>query len=65
MLNLKWDSSAYAFASVAHLGSERTTLGLWLGGGQAALSVQGLPMGGKFEVSLSDGVDSQRLEFAR
>lgn len=65
LLNLKWDSSAYAFASVAHLGSERTTLGLWLGGGQAALSVQGLPMGGKFEVSLSDGVNSQRLEFAR
>lgn len=64
-LSLEWDSAAYPYASVAHLGTERTTLGLWLQGGQARLSAQGLPAGGRFEVALSDGVNSVRLEFSR
>lgn len=64
-VSLRWDASAYPFASVAHLGAERTTLGLWLRGGQARLSSAGLPAGGKLEVSLSDGINSSRLEFAR
>lgn len=64
-LSLKWDNAVYPYASLAHLGRERTTLGLWLQGGQAQLSTQGLPSGGKFEVVLSDGLNSKRFEVAR
>lgn len=65
VLSLKWDSASYPYASVAHLGAERTTLGLWLRGGSAQISTQGLLVGGRFEVVLSDGVNSVRLKFPR
>lgn len=55
---LEWDSVNWPYASVAHLGNERTTLGLWLTGGRAELPVEGLPCGGSLEVTLSDGVNS-------
>lgn len=64
-VSLSWDSSAYPYASLAHLGSRRTTLGLWLQGGEATLSTLGLEAGGRFEVTLSDGINSERQEFAR
>jgi hypothetical protein len=64
-ISLTWNHHAYPFASVAHLGSQRTTLGLWLQGGEATLSTKGLEAGGRLEVSLSDGIDSVRQEFAR
>jgi len=62
---LQWDNQVYKYAAVAHLGQQRTTLGLWLQGGQAQLSTQGLPGGGRFEVTLSDGINTLRQEFAR
>ncbi|MBO1438351.1 hypothetical protein [Meiothermus sp. CFH 77666] len=64
-ITLSWVSSAYPYASVAHLGSQRTTLGLWLTGGEATLSTAGLEAGGRLEVTLSDGFNTQRLEFMR
>jgi len=64
-VTLLWDSSAYPYASVAHLGRQRTTLGLWLRGGQAVLISKGLEPGGRLEVALSDGIQTARQEFAR
>ncbi len=65
MLVLSWDSQTYPYATVAHLGGERTTLGLWLMGGEARLSIEGLASRGRLEVALSDGVNTVREEFAR
>jgi hypothetical protein len=62
---LSWINSAYPYASVAHLGRQRTTLGLWLQGGGATLSTEGLEAGGRLEVVLSDGVNAIRQEFGR
>lgn len=64
-VSLSWDSSAYPYASLAHLGSQRTTLGLWLQGGEATLSTEGVEAGGRLEVTLSDGINSVRQELAR
>jgi hypothetical protein len=64
-VSLSWDSSAYPYASLAHLGSQRTTLGLWLQGGKGTLSTLGLEAGGRLEVTLSDGINSVRQEFGR
>ncbi len=64
-ITLSWVGSAYPYASVAHLGRQRTTLGLWLTGGEATLSTEGLEAGGRLEVTLSDGFNTQRLEFMR
>ncbi len=64
-LTLSWDHRTYPYAAVAHLGRQRTTLGLWLEGGFATLSTQGLEAGGRLEVTLSDGISSVRQTFAR
>lgn len=64
-LTLTWRPLVFPYASVAHLGQERTTLALWLTGGEARLPTLGLPSGGRWEVALSDGFNTQRLEFAR
>ncbi|GIW34872.1 peptidase M66 [Meiothermus sp.] len=64
-LTLTWMPSVFPYASVAHLGQARTTLALWLAGGEARLSTVGLPSGGRWEIALSDGFNTQRLEFAR
>jgi len=57
-VRVRWTGGAYA--AIAHLGDERTTLTLGLTGGDVLLRVDGLD-GGELEVSLSDGVASSRL----
>lgn len=65
-VELSWDAAAFPYASLAHLGDEgHTTLTLWAEGGKAFVSTRGLADGGAFEVSLSDGVQSQRLVLPR
>jgi hypothetical protein len=65
-VELSWDATAFPWASIAHVGDEgHTTLSLWQTGGKAFISTEGLDEGGAFEVSLSDGVQSQRLVVAR
>lgn len=65
-VELTWDAAAFPYASLAHLGEqEHTTLSLWQEGGKAFISTAGLAEGGTWEVSLSDGVQSQRLVVAR
>lgn len=64
-LILSWNSAAYRYVSVAHLGPERTTLALWQEGGSARVSIRGLPGGGVFEVVLSDGINTLHQEIKR
>jgi hypothetical protein len=58
VVSLTWDASRWSHAALAHLGAERTTLALDMTGGSRLVHVDGLPAGGRFEVSLSDGPDS-------
>jgi hypothetical protein len=65
-VEVRWDNRAYPYATVAHVdGDVRTTLALWLEGGQAELMTENLPRGGHYEVSLSDGLQSIRQVIAR
>jgi Peptidase M66 len=61
MLRLSWDHLKYPYLTVTHLGAQRTTLAQDLEGGTAALPVAALPAGGSFEFSLSDGMNSVRV----
>jgi hypothetical protein len=65
LVQLYWSPSVFPYASVAHLGQERTTLTLNLTGGEGRLETAGLPAGGQFEVVLSDGLNSRRWVFNR
>ncbi|MBS1148827.1 MAG: hypothetical protein H6Q89_525 [Myxococcaceae bacterium] len=60
-VRLTWDPQQFHSAEIAHLADdgERTTLGLWLTGGDMRIATDGLT-GGRFEISLSDGVGSSR-----
>ena len=57
---LTWDAARHAYISVTHVGTEgRRVLALDARGGRLALPTTGLPVGGVFEVSLSDGVNTE------
>ncbi len=60
-VQLSWDARQFGSAQIAHLATDgtRTTLALWLTDGAALVRTDGL-VGGRFEVSLSDGVRSTR-----
>ncbi|QNM96068.1 IPT/TIG domain-containing protein [Chitinimonas koreensis] len=66
-LLLGWDAVRQPYLAVRHVGSggARTVLASRLGGGRAALSLAGLPSGGSFEFSLSDGLNARLLTVAR
>jgi hypothetical protein len=57
-LQVTWNAAAYPYASLIHVsdGGERTTLSLWMEGGQQEVSLEGVSAGGRFEVQLSDGI---------
>jgi hypothetical protein len=57
-VRVRWTGGAWA--AVAHLGAERTTLALAATGGELLVRVDGLD-GGELEISVSDGVASSRL----
>ncbi len=65
MLELHWDATTQPTARVTHVGTSRTTLGLWLTDGHAVLPTSSLEDGGTFELGLSDGVNSERWTFER
>jgi hypothetical protein len=60
-LRLGWDADKYTYLTVTHVGEHRTTLAQDLKGGSATLSAAGLPAGGSFELSLSDGLNAMRV----
>jgi hypothetical protein len=55
VLHVTWDAKASPYVSVVHEGAVRTTLALRLQGGSADLPLEGLPKGGRFVVTGSDG----------
>lgn len=57
-VRVRWAGGAWA--AVAHLGDERTTLALEASGGEVLVRTDGLE-GGELEVSVSDGVASSRV----
>jgi hypothetical protein len=64
-LRLAWDHGKYPYLTVTHVGAQRTTLAQDLQGGSASLPAAGLPAGGSFELSLSDGMNTARVVHAR
>jgi hypothetical protein len=60
-LRVTWDARTHPSAAVAFLGAdERTTLALDLRGGDAQVRTDGLPAGGVYEVSVTDGLNPAR-----
>ncbi len=64
-VRIRWDAARYPHLMVAHVGEVRTTLGIDLTGGDAVVSTQGLPSGGVFNVSVSNGMWSESLMIGR
>ena len=65
VLTLHWDAAQHPYLTVTHVGSSRTVLAMDLQGGAATLPTAALPAGGHFELSLSDGLNSQRILLTR
>jgi hypothetical protein len=65
-LSLRWNASAASHATVTHvLDGTRTVLALQRQGGELVVDTTDLPAGGTFEISLSDGLNAQRVAVAR
>ena len=71
-VQLTWDAARHPFAAVTHVadgaaGAEetRTVLVLDARGGRVMLDTSSLPAGGRFEVSLSDGINAQLRSIPR
>ena len=65
-LLLRWDAANMPFLTVTWTdGSRRVNLAQDLHGGEVRLSTAQLPAGGKFEMVLSDGLNSRRVESKR
>jgi len=71
-LQLTWDAARHPFASVTHVADgvagaeeDRTVLVLDARGGRVVLDVASLPAGGRFEISLSDGINAQLRSIPR
>ena len=65
-VTVRWNVGAAAYASVGYvLNGERTVLALHRQGGTLEVDTAGLPAGGSFEFSLSDGLNAQRLTAPR
>jgi hypothetical protein len=66
VLRLTWDHTQYPYLTVTHVsGAQRSTLSQDLQGGTASLPAAGLPAGGSFEFSLSDGMNTARATQSR
>jgi Peptidase M66 len=65
LLRLSWDHLKYPYLTVTHVGAQRATLAQDLEGGTASLPIAALPAGGSFEFSLSDGMNSVRVNRSR
>jgi hypothetical protein len=65
-LSVRWNTEAAAFASVTHvLDGQRTVLAMHRRGGEVVADTSGLPAGGVFEFSLSDGLNAQLVTVRR
>ncbi len=66
VMKLTWDHARYPYLTVTYQnGAQRSTLAQDLEGGAASLPTTGMPAGGSFEFSLSDGLNSTRVTQSR
>ena len=66
VLRLFWDHTSYPSLTVTHVaGAQRSTLAQDLQGGAASVPTAGLPAGGGYEFSLSDGMNTARVTQSR
>ncbi len=62
VLRLTWDHTQYPYLTVTHVvGAQRSAMAQDLQGGTASLPAAGMPAGGSFEFSLSDGMNTARV----
>jgi hypothetical protein len=65
-VQLSWDSRKHPFVTITWVGNgQRVNLGQDLRGGSATVSASELPVGGSFELILSDGLNSTRQSIGR
>ena len=65
-VSVRWNAASAAYASVTHvLDGERRVLALHRQWGTLEVETTDLPAGGSFEISLSDGLNAQRLTVPR
>ncbi len=64
-LRVTWDTKAWPYLMVTHIGTQRTTLVVDARTGELNLPLKDVPSGGTFELSASDGLNSQRWEHPR
>jgi hypothetical protein len=65
-LGVRWDTTAASQIAVTYLGNgERTVLGVNRSGGSAEFDVSQLPTGGRFEITLTDGLNARALQVRR
>ena len=65
VLTLRWDPAPHPYLTVTHVGRARTVIAMDLQGGSATLPTAALPAGGRFELDLTDGLNSQRVVLPR
>lgn len=64
-LTVQWDAQTYPYLMVTHVGDKRSTLIVDAKGGRLQLPIQGVPAGGRYELSFSDGLNTVRVEQKR
>lgn len=64
-LQISWNASQYPWLSVMHLGKTRQVLSNRSEGGQVVLDLSGVPAGGQFELSVSDGLNPRLIYIKR
>lgn len=64
-LRITWDAQRQPYLTVTHVGAARTVLAIEARGGLVVLPLAGVPAAGRFEFSLSDGLNSQLLRRER
>jgi hypothetical protein len=66
VLTIAWDTSAASHVGVTFVDrGTRTVLGIGRSGGRAQFDASALPTGGRFELTLSDGLNARTLQLAR
>ncbi|AMC35247.1 IPT/TIG domain-containing protein [Janthinobacterium sp. B9-8] len=64
-LVMNWDIKQYPYLSVMHLGKSRQLLANQAQGGKIVIDLAGVPAGGQFELSLSDGLNPSLIRLQR
>jgi hypothetical protein len=60
-LTLRWDAARHPYLTITHVGAARTVIAIDLQGGSASVPTAALPPGGRFELGLSDGINTERV----